>query len=197
MSSMVPPAASTAAFTFSQTWRVCSVMSPMPAMLPSGRRAVMPETNTKRPVASMAVAWENTPFGWRSFGEEIWTLGMALVPVRGEREGHVQLGGVAFQHVGDGGIDADLAGGALAAHKLRLAGRVEPLDAGGAASGPHALGCCCRLHAERPDVAEMRDVDGDEQMRAVVRDAEVAVERLHLRAAGALREKPAHQVDHE
>src|SRR5262245_8434655 len=108
MSSMVPPAASTAAFTFSQTWRVCSVMSPMPAMLPSGRRAVIPETNTKRPVASMAVACEKTPFGWRSFGEEIWTLGMTLVPVRSERGGHVQLGGVAFEHVDYGGTDTGL-----------------------------------------------------------------------------------------
>jgi hypothetical protein len=31
-------------------------MSPMPAMLPSGRRAVIPEMKMKRPVASMAVA---------------------------------------------------------------------------------------------------------------------------------------------
>src|SRR5215472_7363840 len=76
MSSMVPPAASTAALMFSHTWRVCSVMSPMPAMLPSARRAVMPEMKTRRPVASTAVAWENTPLGWRSFGLEIWTLGM-------------------------------------------------------------------------------------------------------------------------
>src|SRR5215470_8142679 len=79
MSSMVPPAASTAALMFSHTCRVCSVMSPMPAMLPSGRRAVMPETNTKRPDASIAVAWENTPLGWRSFGLEICVLGMMLV----------------------------------------------------------------------------------------------------------------------
>src|SRR5215467_12507027 len=79
MSSMVPPAASTAALTFSHTCRVCSVMSPMPAMLPSVRRAVMPEMNTNRPVASTAVAWEKTPLGWRSFGLEIWTFGIRLI----------------------------------------------------------------------------------------------------------------------
>ena len=48
---------------FSHTWRVCSSMSPMPAMLPSGRRAVMPETNTSLPFASIAIACEKCALG--------------------------------------------------------------------------------------------------------------------------------------
>jgi hypothetical protein len=40
-------------------------------MVPSGRRAVIPEMKTNRPVASMAVACEKTPFGCRSFGLDI------------------------------------------------------------------------------------------------------------------------------
>src|SRR6185369_939779 len=77
MSSMVPPAASTAAFTFWQTWWVCASMSPMPAMVPSGRRDVMPEMNTIRPRASVTVAWEKWPFGLLIFSELICFLGMA------------------------------------------------------------------------------------------------------------------------
>src|SRR5215831_5969711 len=115
MSSIVPPAASTAALTFSQTCRVCSVMSPTPAMLPSGRRAVMPETNTKRPVASIAVACENTPFGWRSFGLEIWTLGMAFF-LRGfieQRAADTELAREAAEHRDHGGVEGDVAAGVL------------------------------------------------------------------------------------
>src|SRR5262249_40364108 len=108
MSSMLPPAASTAVLMFSHTCRVCSLMSPMPAMLPSGRRAVMPETNTKRPVASTAVACEKTPLGWRSFGLEICVLGMTLVlrlvvGLLVEEAGvDAELAGVAPQHGDDG-----------------------------------------------------------------------------------------------
>ena len=74
---MVPPAASTAAFTFSQTCRVCASISPMPAIVPSGFRAVMPEMNTIRPRASVTVAWEKWPFGLLIFSELICFLGMA------------------------------------------------------------------------------------------------------------------------
>ena len=52
----VPPDASIAALMFSHTCRVCSSISPMPAIEPSGRRAVMPETNTRRPWACVTVA---------------------------------------------------------------------------------------------------------------------------------------------
>src|SRR5690348_9067843 len=114
MSSMLPPAASTAALMFSHTCRVCSVMSPIPAMLPSGRRAVMPETNTSRPVASTAVAWENTPLGWRSFGLEIWVLGMTLVLglvvdclVENARI-DAELASIAAQHGDHRGIEPDM-----------------------------------------------------------------------------------------
>ena len=60
----VPPAASTAALTFSQTWRVCASISPMPAIVPSGRCATMPEMNTSFPVASTAIACAKWPPGF-------------------------------------------------------------------------------------------------------------------------------------
>src|SRR5437868_6496416 len=80
MSSIVPPAASTAALMFSQTCRVCASISPTPAIEPSARRAVMPEMNTRRPRASIAVAWEKTPLGWRSLSERICCFGIAGLP---------------------------------------------------------------------------------------------------------------------
>src|SRR3569832_464305 len=99
MSSIVPPAASTAVFLFLFFCRVCSVLLLFPVMLSSGRRAVMPEMKTKRPVASMAVAWEKTPFGWRSFGLLICTLGMTLFLRRDlERISDAELGGETFEH---------------------------------------------------------------------------------------------------
>src|SRR6185503_16319727 len=132
MSSIVPPAASTAAFTFSHTCRVCSVMSPMPAMLPSGRRAVMPEMKTKRPVASMAVAWEKTPFGWRSFGLLICTLGMMPFLRRVlERVGDAEFIRESNERGDDGWIDPDLSVGVLPPLPFRLARREQPVDAWG------------------------------------------------------------------
>src|SRR5262249_6873513 len=78
MSSMVPPAASMEALRFSHTCRVCPSISPMPATVPSGRRAVMPEMNTSRPLASIIVAWEKWPLGWRIFADVICCLGMVF-----------------------------------------------------------------------------------------------------------------------
>ena len=52
-------------------------MSPIPAMVPSGRRAVMPEMKTNRPRASVTVAWEKWPLGLLIFSEMICFLGMA------------------------------------------------------------------------------------------------------------------------
>src|SRR6516162_7359156 len=83
MSSMLPPASSIAAFKFSHTWRVCASTSPMPAIVPSARRAVMPEMKTMRPRAATIVAWEKWPDGWRIFAEVICCLGMRLL-LRGE-----------------------------------------------------------------------------------------------------------------
>src|ERR1039458_1576198 len=199
MSSSTPPAASAAAFTCSQTWRVCSVMSPMPAMLPSGRRAVMPEMKTKRPVASIMVACENTPFGWRSFGLLIWTLGILCFPCRGEEgwNGHAELAGEACQHRGDGWIEIDDAAGLLAATPFRLAGREKLVVPRRAPAVADTLGRGRRLLAEPMHIAEMRDVNRDEKMRAVVGHTEVAIERAHLIAKGALRQEPAQEVDEE
>jgi hypothetical protein len=106
-------------------------MSPMPAMLPSGRRAVMPEMKTKRPVASMAVACEKTPLGWRSFGLMIWVLAMAFLPHRFvERNGDAEFAGKAREHGGNGGFEADVPSGALAPAPLWLARREQLIDAG-------------------------------------------------------------------
>ena len=52
-------------------------MSPIPAMVPSGRREVMPEMKTIRPRASVTVAWEKWPFGLLIFSELICFFGMA------------------------------------------------------------------------------------------------------------------------
>src|SRR5262245_38796590 len=76
MSSMLPPACSTAAFKFSQTCRVCASISPMPAIVPSARREVMPEMKTMRPRASTMVACEKWPDGCRIFADVICCLGM-------------------------------------------------------------------------------------------------------------------------
>src|SRR5215469_4909350 len=203
MSSMLPPAASTAALTFSHTWRVCSLMSPIPAMLPSGRRAVIPETNTKRPVASIAVAWEKTPFGWRSLGLVIWVLGMTLVLrllagrfVERPRI-DAELAGVAPQHGDDRGVERDAAVGALAPAPFGLARREHLRDPGRAPAGADARRRRRGGLAKGGGIAEMRDVDRNEQMRAVVRHGEVAVERAHLRAGRALRQDSAHEIDDE
>jgi hypothetical protein len=48
----------------------------MPAMLPSARRDVMPEMNTSRPRASIIVACEKCPEGWRIFDDVICFFGM-------------------------------------------------------------------------------------------------------------------------
>src|SRR5450830_1723943 len=140
-SSSVPPAASTAAFTFSQTCRVCSVISPMPAMLPSGRRAVMPDMNTKRPVASIAVAWEKTPFGCRSLGLEIWTLGMAVFLHRVLKRScrYAEVACEARQHRYDGRLKLNLAVRALATSPLRFSRCEELPHAGCTLSGSYAL----------------------------------------------------------
>src|SRR6266404_2875980 len=51
----------------------------MPAIVPSARREVMPEMNTRRPRASTMVAWEKWPDGWRILAEVICCLGMRLL----------------------------------------------------------------------------------------------------------------------
>ena len=42
-----------------------------------GQRVVMPEMKTSRPRASIMVAWEKCPLGWRIFSETIWVFGIA------------------------------------------------------------------------------------------------------------------------
>src|SRR6266545_5703481 len=47
-------------------------MSPIPAIVPSARREVIPEMNTSVPRASMVVACEKTPLGCRRRSLVIW-----------------------------------------------------------------------------------------------------------------------------
>src|SRR5450755_2453875 len=157
-SSSTPPAASTAAFTFSQTCRVCSVISPMPAMLPSGRRAVMPDMNTKRPVASIAVAWEKTPFGCRSLGLEICTLGMMFFLRRFLKRScrYAKFACQARQHTDDGRLELYLAARPLATAPFRLSRREELFHAGRTLSGSYSLRRCSCLLAKPVYVAKMR-----------------------------------------
>src|SRR5271165_2833668 len=61
---------------FSQTCCVCTSILPMPAMVPSAHRAVMPEMKTKRPRAAIEVAWEKCPLGLRIFEEVICVFGI-------------------------------------------------------------------------------------------------------------------------
>src|SRR5262249_30732490 len=168
-------------------------------MLPSGRRAVIPEIKTKRPVASIAVAWEKTPFGWRSFGLEIWVLGMARFLDRfvGKIGGDAEASSEALEHGDYARLESDAAGGTLTPAPLRLARREHLRDTGRALPGADPLGRRCGLRAEPVDIAAMRDIDGDEEMRAIVGQAQVAIERAHLRADGALRQQSAQQVDQE
>src|SRR5947209_10176537 len=110
-------------------------MSPTPAMLPSRRRAVMPEMKTRRPVASIMVACENTPVGCRSFGLLIWTLGMmrflVLLVGRGveKRSRNAEIGREAPQHRYDRCLEHHHAGSALAAAPFRFPRREQLPDA--------------------------------------------------------------------
>src|SRR5256885_4489290 len=56
-------------------------MSPMPAIVPSARRATIPEMNTSLPLASMVVACEKTPLGWRRRSLVIWRF-IERLPLR-------------------------------------------------------------------------------------------------------------------
>src|ERR1700724_3135158 len=52
-------------------------MSPMPAIVPSTRRDVMPEMNTMVPRA--AIACEKWPLGWRIRGDTICFFGIGIL----------------------------------------------------------------------------------------------------------------------
>src|SRR6202162_468846 len=162
-SSSVPPAASTAALMFSQTCRVCSVISPVSQMLPSGRRAVMPDMNTNRPVASIAVAWEKTPFGCRSLGLEICTLGMALFLHRVTKWScqYAEFACEAGQHGDDGRLKLDAAARPFAPAPFWFTRREQLLYAGCTLADAYSLGGCGRVLSKPVRVAKMRHVDSN------------------------------------
>src|SRR3569833_1132692 len=139
-------------------------MSPIPTKKPSCRRAVMTEMKTKRPVASMAVAWEKTPFGWRSFGLLICTLGMTLFLRRVlERISDAEFAGETFEHREYGRIEAHLAAGIFPPLPFGLARREQPIDFGRTRPAADARRRCRNLLAEKSRLAEMSDVDRNEE----------------------------------
>src|SRR5215216_3918178 len=177
---------------FSHTWRVCSAILPMPATDPSARRAVIPEMKTSRPFASTTVACEKTPLGFRMASDETSRLGMAdhLRCVCVEWCGRdSELAGDPDQHLGNRCRELNLIAGIGAPAPFGLAGRKQGVCAKGAATGADMVCRLSRPRTEDADVAEMRDVDGKEKMRAVIRQREITVERLHLVAGRAARQE--------
>src|SRR5713101_2539626 len=120
---------------FSHTCRVCSVMSPIPAIDPSDRRAVIPETKTSRPFASTTVACENTPTGFLMASDETSRLGMStflcvLTKIRIQRlRRNAQVSREPYQHGGNRRVEFDLAGRTLALSPFRLARCEDRADA--------------------------------------------------------------------
>src|SRR6185437_2539236 len=201
MSAGLPPAASAAAFRFSQTWRVCASMSPMPAIEPSARRAVMPEMNSIRPRASIAVAWENCPIGVRNFSEAICCLCMAILVsfLRLENSSARNPEARAEPLELRCGID-----GNRAAVLVRLPGapsrfaRAEKLrDTGGACSLADVPGAGFDRGGEPRQRAKPRDLDRQEEMGAAIGFGGIAVERPHRVTDGALGQATAEEIDHE
>src|SRR3954471_1278107 len=141
------------------------MMSPTPAMLPSGLRAVIPEMNTSFPAASTTVAWEKTPLGFRSFGLEISALAIAcFLGGDFEREGDVEFSSEAVQHRYDLSVDADRAFRILAPLPLRFSGREQPVDAGSTGGRTDSRAGRRGTLAESIQSAELRDVDGHEKV---------------------------------
>src|SRR6516162_11833479 len=84
MSSMLPPASSTAAFKFSHTWRVCASTSPMPAIVPSARRTVKQGVKAARSKDIPSVLNVQRPRqvgGVRSAAEQLAVDGVQVVGV--------------------------------------------------------------------------------------------------------------------
>src|SRR5712691_2582015 len=116
---------------FSHTCRVCSVMSPTPAIVPSERRAVIPETKTSRPFASTTVAWENTPVGFLIRSDETSRLGMSASSARYRPASSLAVGVHELGHGVDGlRLDTEEAvlRLGLAGFRLRRIAAVEQRD---------------------------------------------------------------------
>src|SRR5947209_1868326 len=105
-------------------------MSPMPAMLPSALRAVIPEMKTSFPAASTTVACEKTPLGLRNFGLEISALAICcFLAANLARDGDIELFSEAVQHRHDRAVDVHHPLGILAPLPLRLSRREQPFNA--------------------------------------------------------------------
>ena len=80
----------------------------------------------------------------------------------------------------------DLTASALAAAPFRLSGCEQLLHSGCAPAAAYALRGSGSLLTKPAGVTEMRHVDRNEEMRAIVGYVEVAIERLDLRPRRAL-----------
>src|SRR5437868_5167239 len=190
MSSIVPPAASTALFRFSHTCFVCASMSPMPAMVPSGRREVIPERNTSLPFASIAIACEKCPEGSRILSVRICCFFIVLL----SNERHADLGCAFLQLCNDFGSHRAFNAILRPARALQVARR-EDLA---------AAWCALRLsnfvrktvHAPLEIVdAELLRIYGHEEMRTGIGLGRIAVEHPDLVPDRAAREAAAQEID--
>src|SRR6516162_1814819 len=142
MSSMLPPASSTAAFKFSHTWRVCASTSPMPAIVPSARRTVKQGVKTARSKDIPSVFNVRRPRqvgGVRSAAEQLAVDGVQVVGVEifgrplvvGGQEPSSIYGGLSFRGHRTRGLDfaVPLALAlALALALIRLGHPVEEIE---------------------------------------------------------------------
>src|SRR5712692_4258959 len=183
-SSSVPPASSTADLRFSHTCLVCTSTSPMPAMVPSARRDVMPEMKTSRPRASVTMACEKWPFGWRIFFEvSCFSWSILLQNIRKVDAGAARRVQEAFR-----GLRAQPAFSAacLRGRPRKLARRVDARDAGRALAAAHAQRLLAHARGEVLPIRKMSDVDREKEVAAAIGRGRIAVERPHLGADGAV-----------
>src|SRR3954466_1125804 len=190
MSSRVPPAASTALFRFSHTCFVCASMSPIPAMVPSGRRDVMPERNTSLPFASIAMACEKCPEGSRILSVRICCFFIVLL----SNERHADLGCAFLQLCNDFGGHRALNAILRPARALDIPGREDFSAARRALRFSNFVRKTVDAPAEVVD-AEFLWIDCQEKMRAGIGLGRIAVEHPDLVADRAAREPAAKQVD--
>src|ERR1700729_1178258 len=110
--------------------------------------------------------------------------------VKGRRR-DAELISIAPQHRDDRGFELHAAVRTSAMPPFRLARREEFSDARRTCAATNAFAGSGGLPAKPIEIAEMRHVDRDEEMRAVIGHAEIAIKRADLRAARTLREQPA------
>src|SRR3984885_12776052 len=199
MSSRVPPASSTAAFTFSHTWRVWTSILPRPATQPSGTRAVMPEMKTSLPCAAIAVAWEKWPFGLRSLLEVICCFMVPSFFQFSKERVNVDTNAFAGRGQAIKGLTAqrNRARIALMGRKRQLTRCIDAFDAGSAPGLARALRLFVDAIGERLWIREPVYIERYEHLAATIRLREIAIKRTHLRTDRTVRQAAAQKGDDE